>query len=203
MIDAATWSAIAASFAALSSFLLMLIHWQNLLEAVHPELVLIGWAHTVEGEGDTAYERITFQEIKNVGKGAAFNVLSKIPDKISDPPSSVLITEHLPILAAGETADLNGQIIMSWTNVPPDKWGLKVLTIRIALLCFDSRGMRHETLYNLHVMPLSQKRFFAVGEIAPAVALSSRTTSTRPVSWLNLLAKLGRIPVLGKHFTRF
>jgi hypothetical protein len=42
-ITAAFWSAIAASFAALFSFITMMIQRRNLLESVRPDLILIGW----------------------------------------------------------------------------------------------------------------------------------------------------------------
>jgi len=68
-ITAATWSAIAASFSALSSFLIMLIHRRNLLESVRPELILDDWSRLAEGEGDTTHDVLVFTAVRNVGRG--------------------------------------------------------------------------------------------------------------------------------------
>ena len=50
-MTAAAWSAIAAIFAAASSFMIFLIQRANLRASVRPELVLTGWERHVEGEG--------------------------------------------------------------------------------------------------------------------------------------------------------
>ena len=73
--SAAIWSAVAASFAALSSFLMMLIQRRNLMESVRPEMVLTGWSRREEGQGDAAHEVIAIQMIKNVGRGPALNIM--------------------------------------------------------------------------------------------------------------------------------
>ena len=67
-MNAAIWSAIAASFSALSSILIMLIQRRNLQETVRPEIVLEEWSRHSEGEGDGAYEVIVFQKIRNVDR---------------------------------------------------------------------------------------------------------------------------------------
>jgi hypothetical protein len=58
---AAMWSAVAASFAALSSFLIMLIHRQDLLESARPELVLSGWSRKPQGQSGGVHQVISFQ----------------------------------------------------------------------------------------------------------------------------------------------
>ena len=77
MIDSFTsafWSAVAATFAALSSLLLMLIHRRNLIESIRPELVLTGWTRSERGERDKNREAIRIATIKNVGRGAALEI---------------------------------------------------------------------------------------------------------------------------------
>ena len=64
------WSAIAASAAAVSAFLLYRILRQELLESVRPQLVLTNWSRTTEGEGEQVHDVIEFKRIKNVGRGA-------------------------------------------------------------------------------------------------------------------------------------
>jgi hypothetical protein len=107
MPDTGIWSAIATSFATFSSFLLMLIQRQNFAESIRPELVLIGWTRSVEGEGNAAHDVIAFQTIKNVGRGAAFNImlgLKAISDNSFDTPHEPLEamfgTTRLPYLSS-------------------------------------------------------------------------------------------------------
>jgi len=198
---AAIWSAVAASFAALSSFLIMLIQHRNLLESVRPELVLLGWSRMAEGQGDAAHEVIGFQGIKNVGRGAALHIYLHACHEVANRPTAVLSTTRISILAANEGTDVNGRIIVWWKNVPPDDRGFKHLAITITMFCLDSRGMHHETRYSLFAVELSSA-VIATDEIAPGVALTSRTASTRPVWWRKLLAGLRRIPGLGRLFRK-
>jgi hypothetical protein len=67
------WAAIAAGFSAFSSFLIMRIQRNNLIESVRPELVLIGWSRKPPG-GPGAHDTVSFMAIKNVGRGTAFNI---------------------------------------------------------------------------------------------------------------------------------
>jgi heme exporter protein D len=197
---AAIWSAVAASFAALSSFLIMLIQRRNLLESVRPELVLIGWTRTAEGQVDAAHEVIAFQTIKNVGRGAALHIHLNAFHEVAHRPTAVLSTTRIPILATNEATDVNRRIVVSWQNVEPNE-GVKHLAITITIFCWDSRGMRHETRYSLFAVELSPHVVVA-DEIAPGVVLTHRTTTTRSVRVLKLFSKLGRIPGLGRWFRK-
>ena len=67
------WSAVAASFAALSAVLMVFIQHRNLVESARPELVLAGWSRKV-GQGEGAHDVIAFQTIRNVGRGPALHL---------------------------------------------------------------------------------------------------------------------------------
>jgi len=186
-------SAIAALFSALSSFLIMRIQRQNLLESVRPELALTGWTRRSEGQNDAEHEVIAFQTLRNVGRGAAFHIVINANHIIDNRPAAGLSTTRLPILAANESSALNGEIVVWWKNVPPDSQGHKHLGITVDMLCWDSRGMRHETQYNLFAAELSPNMIVVSDPIAPGVMLGTRTTATRPVWLLKLSATLKRI----------
>jgi hypothetical protein len=203
MLDnpAAIWSAVAASFAALSSFLIMLIQRRNLLESVRPELVLTGWTRRVEGKEAAAHEVIAFQTIKNVGRGAAFHIHLSAAHEVANRPTATLTTTRIPILATNEANDLNGQITVWWKNVPSDDQGFKNLAITILIYCWDSRGMRHETRYHLFAVD-SLRNTVVADEIAPGVSLTRRITVRRPAWILKTRAKVARIPGLGRLFRK-
>jgi len=92
---AALWSAVAASFSALAAVVAMLIQRRNLLEAVRPEFVLVGWGRLPRGDGDAAHKVITIQSIKNVGRGAALHVQLDSMYMIDHRPVAVLSTKRL------------------------------------------------------------------------------------------------------------
>ncbi len=175
----------------------MLIQRRNLLESVRPELVLSGWTRRAEGQGDAAHEVIAFQSIKNVGRGAALRIYLHAAHEVAGRPTANLSSmTRRPILAANEATDVNGEIVVWWKNVEPAERGPKYLAISIRILCWDSRDMRHETRYNLFAVELATVGL--TDEIAPGLALASRTTVTRPVWLLKLFRQLSRIPGLGR-----
>lgn len=191
-IDAATWSAIAATFAAISSLLIMLIQRRNLLESARPELVLVGWERHTRGEGQSTHEVISFKTVRNVGRGVALNVHVNSSHFEDNCPVATLSTTRLPILAVNEANDVNGEITVWWKNVKPDAQGNKFLPIIITILCWDSRNIRHETKYTLLGVELIQG-VRVCDEIAPGIMLGSRTTTATPVWLLRLTARILRL----------
>jgi hypothetical protein len=187
----AIWSAVAASFAALSSFLIMLIQRRNLLESARPELVLVGWNRKTISSGDSAFDVISVQSIRNVGRGPALNVVVNASPKNchTDRPTASLSTRNLPILAANESEEINGEIFLWWENVDADAHGRKHLGVGIDIICWDSRGMRHQTFYGLfaHKHP---ENVYAPDAAAPGVIVGARTTKTTPVWWLKVLGRI-------------
>jgi hypothetical protein len=200
-MTSANWAAIAAMFAALSSFLALSVQRRNLLESVRPELMLLDWGRQTEGVGDGAHERISFRTIRNVGRGAAFHMTLNCEQTMSKPSIAFMGTIQLPILAAGESTDANGQITVWFKNVESSPHaGGKHLLITVKIPCWDSRNIRHETRYTLLAVELPWVVTFVAHVIAPGVALTTRRTRARPVWRLRLWARLARIPGLGTLF---
>jgi hypothetical protein len=182
MNGAAIWSAVAASFAALSSFLIMLIQRRNLLESVRPELVLMDWNKREEGSGDSSHEVVTFKTIRNIGRGPAIHVIVFSEVDFTKPLTALMERKRVPILAPNETMTIDGRVILWWKNVTPGGTEPRFLPIEIKMYCWDTRGMRHETRYRLLAVHPST----LVGDsdaVAPGVLWSTRTTTTRAV-WL-------------------
>jgi len=210
-VSAAGWSAIAASFAALSAFMTMRIHRRNLLDSVRPELVLTGWARLAEGLGDSAHEVIAFRSIRNVGRGPAFNVWLECLHESNNRLTASMMTTRLPILAAGEVADVDSEILIWWMNVEPDETLSRRLHVSVRVVCFDSQNRRHKTEYSLHVEEIAPGVAVAdalfpgvtvTGALIPGVMLIARATRTRTVRSLRTQARLARTPLLGRPFRR-
>ena len=195
--NAAIWSAVAATFAALLSFLIFWTQRRNFLESVRPELVLTDWNRRVEGEGDATHDRISFKTIRNVGRGAALHIHLSAVHKNEKRPTAILSTLRLSILPADEASEVNGEIVVWWKNVDPAAQGPKHLPITVVIFCWDSGGMRHETRYRLFALE-SSKNAVVTDAIAPGVMLHSRTTTTRPVWLLKLFTRVGRLPGLSR-----
>ena len=96
-------------------------------------------------------------------------------------------SKRLPILAANESMTIDGKVVLwwenaaSWRNAAADGVGHKYIPIAITMYSWDTRGMRHETVYKL--LAWSPREDMGRNEVAPGVSWSSRTTTTRPV-WL-------------------
>lgn len=171
----------------------MLIQRRNLIESVRPELVLIGWTRRQEGAGDSAHEVISFQFIKNVGRGAALHIHFGTFQQIDNRPTAISATQRMPILAVNESVEVNARIVVWWKNVktsgPAES---KFLPLTISISCWDSRGMRYETRYDLFVVPLLPN--VGVGEeIAPGVALANRIVTSKSVWWPKLRSRLNSL----------
>lgn len=193
-MSAAMWSAVAASFAALSSFLIMLIQRRMLHESLRPEVVLDDWTRAVEGPADT----VVFSKIKNVGRGAAFNVMvSGFVNKTADnKPTSILSATRLPLVAPNESVDVKGEITIFWSNIEgPRKHAL----LKVRVLCWDSKSdRRYDTQYVLFVTPTDGSWGISHEMVAPWVMSHDRVTKVRWVKWLKLLAAFRRVRVVGK-----
>jgi hypothetical protein len=178
MTGAAIWSAVAASFAALSSFLIMLVQRRSLLESVRPELVLSGWGKREEGEGDHRHEVLTFNTIRNVGRGVAIQVFcASFKDQTQQPGSTLPTFQAIPLLAPNETIQIDGQVGMFWTRVKEDKQGNKSMSITIPITCWDRIGRLHETRYNLSAVQGPTIHSSELQEVTHGVLLATRRTT--------------------------
>jgi hypothetical protein len=187
-------SAIAAIFAAFSSYFTMRIHKRNLLESVRPELVLENWASSwYSGE-----QTITINEIKNIGRGVAYNI--SLTDSLCiDGQSLEIISKiRIPILAPNESNNFDGKIIIKWESIEPNKDRSKNLSVTISISCFDSRNQYYETKYNLFIeqspnRPLLQSE----DEIVLGVKLENRKVIIKSAWRRNLAKKLMHNPIWG------
>jgi hypothetical protein len=144
----AGWAALAAGFSAIASFLIWRIQRSNLLESVRPELVLLDWSRETQGDLQTYNSRavIAFPRIKNVGRGAAFNVWLNVYPHIGDRYTAQTI--RLPIIAVNEEVALADGRIIVWFNDP----AVKGVNVPLTVSSWDSRGNVYETVYNLLVV---------------------------------------------------
>jgi hypothetical protein len=203
----AIWSAIAATFSALSAFIMVMIHRRNLLDAARPELVITGWKRATElDDGGQPYESITFATIRNIGRGAAFNVyagskLQAVGDHLLVGGPGTVVA----VIPAGEKEDVEGyvQTYVHWDRLKRGSSHVRTVDIPITLRSVDARGMQHSTEYLLQVFDESHWAQYTIqhphvrllafsDDIAPGIRMLHRRTTTRPM-WRVRLTRHARV----------
>lgn len=195
---ASVWSAIAASFSAIAAISILRIQRINMLDAVRPEIVLLGWERKTSPASDQELEYLCFKRIKNIGNGPALRVYINSFKTHENKPQFMLSTKRLSVLPVGEEYEINGEILMCWKNVAKQA-GARYLMIDIEVLSWCSKNYRHKTSYKLMVMQSVEGHVVGgCDEVAPGVMMSTRSTTCKPVWWLKLSSKLSNIPYIGK-----
>jgi hypothetical protein len=196
----ALWSAVAASFSALSAFLLMLIHRRNLMESVRPDLIPLDWSRSEEGEGESKHEVIRFKRIRNVGRGAAFNVVisgkemfnrDDLPTVLVDPATVVVVGCRFPVIAPNESIDTDGNIAVWWKNIE-QKGVLKHCYINVFLCYTDARDIRYLTEYSAFAVPLGAI-VVMTEDLAPQMSWHHRNTVRTPKWRLKIVSRFRTI----------
>lgn len=165
---------------------------RSLLDSARPEIVLEDWARQAGGKHSITRDKITFQTIRNHGRGSAYHIAILCPQPDDNNLAFISSYARLPILAPNEEASIDGEISILWNNIMPAAKGPKYLACSVEVYCWDSKGMRHKTLYRL--MVLEPKPGALAGDgLAPGVLLTSRTTISQPVWLLKLSAKWGKV----------
>ena len=200
-LSAAGWSAIAASFAAISSFLILRTQKLSLRESARPELILTGWSRESGAGNGNRPEKISFTAIQNIGRGTALHVHVNSFSLADDQrPTFVMSTIRSPTIAPNTDVKVEAEILIWWNNVPGPVRS-KSLPVNIEIHCWDTIGFRHQTRYELLVVQTLDTMHVS-DPIAPGIMLGTRTTSSSPVWRLKLSRNLKGIPVLGKLFSR-
>lgn len=200
---AAIWSAIAASFSAITAVTVMRIQHKNMLDASKPEIVLDGWKRSIKGEGDFKRDVLSFNKILNTGKGSALHVyINANEDEIikGGVPTVAMSTARVSIIPAGKDTNVNSEITLWWQNAKKFGSDNKYISVEIKILCWCSSGYRHETIYNLMVFDMNNPSMtLGNSEVVPGVSLTTRRTISRPVWILKLYRSLSKLPLVGKY----
>ena len=182
----AVWSAVAASFSALSAFLVMLIQRRNLMESVRPELILLDWTREKSGGTASIHEIITFRKIRNVGRGAAFNVSITETQtlKEGDTPNVIIPGFRTAVIAPNESLDVAVMVGVAWKNIK-SKGSVpthKSTFINIKISFTDARDVRHFTEYTAFAAsPPEAMGGLTDGDLAPGLTWLSRHTIRKPI----------------------
>ena len=199
---ASIWSAIAASFSAITAISMLCIQRINQLDAARPNIVLSGWERKKRPGSDRKHEYLCFKSIKNIGRGPALHVYINSSKIHENRPLAILSTKRLSILPAGEEQEINGEISMFWKNVA-ERDGAKYLPIEIEVFSWCSKNYRHQTSYKLMVVQSVEGHVaMACDEVAPGVMMSTRKTTCKPVWRLKLSSKLFNISYIRKYIRK-
>lgn len=199
---AAIWSAIAASFSAIAAITVMWIQKTIMLDAARPELILDGWKRETKKNNDSEIDIITFNNIRNVGKGSAFHVLINASQVVNSQPTYTMPTNRLSFLPANEDHDITGKISLLWENVKPTGILLESIPIKIKIYAWCSKSHRHITTYNLTVTENKEVIFPGSDIFLDGVSVSNRHTISMPMWKFKIQRKLSQIPIIEKYFTK-
>ena len=191
---AAVASAIAASFSALAATLMLVIQRRSFVEAARPELVITGWNRTTQRVGDNERDIVSFQEVRNVGKGPALGVHMNVLHGDTDAPTAVMSTSRIPILGPGDSDNRGWEITLWWQNARDRHH----LAFEVSMLCWDSRNRKYNTTYSAFAVPVGTP----VGlpdETAPGLSVPLRRVRVVPIWHLKLKRALFR----KRSFPRF
>ncbi|RYG36408.1 MAG: hypothetical protein EON93_05090 [Burkholderiales bacterium] len=193
---AAVASAVAAAFSAGAAFLTWLAQVRQIRESVRPELVIDDWVREVDPL--TGLDSIKFSSLKNVGRGAAKNlIVNSFALADDDRPTHIADTIRVPSIAAGEVIAVDGRISLLWKAVPKISQGSKFLGVNITLLYWDSVGVRHKTLTNLLVVADPSTSAVA-NQVAPGVGFGHFQIESVPVWRLQFRRRFSQIPLFGR-----
>jgi hypothetical protein len=193
---------VAASFAALSSFLIMLTQRRNLQESIRPELVLLDWSRRAQGEEECEDDQapldlIDIRTLQNVGRGAAHRIEIEAYADDRGQPTALLLLLSLPVLGADKCYSICSRIPIPWQNVKNPQQD--TLTITVGLSCEDSREWRYRTEYRICAIQHDASTFVVGGlMVAPGVVLSRRSTRVTPACRIRMRHWLARVPLLGR-----
>lgn len=190
---AAIWSAVAASCSAFAALTIMFIHRRNLLESARPEIVLTSWARVrPQQPNSSGFDRVVYKGIRNVGRGLAHDVVVHASGTHNGKLLYVGSLEPVPIIPAGECAEVNGEVMLLWNELP-EMVGGKLLRASVVAKAWDSRGRRHETTTHLLICQSEQSGVAGASMVAPGVYLSHRETKTDVVWWLKTKCRLSKL----------
>lgn len=165
---AAFWAALAATFSAIASLMIMLIQRRNLIESVRPELILTEWKLD---SGNEKQAVLYFGTVKNVGKGIAFNIVINLHEHWPKRPPPFMGFINVEILAVNEERAIDGKIYIFKEGTRPNDQHLMAVTLKYT----DTRNYLHETEYSIYVMPNHSPGY---GNLAPGIFLSRRSTTS-------------------------
>jgi len=180
----AVWSAVAATFSALSAFTVMRIQRRNLLESVRPDLFPVEWSRSVPGHGGSKHEVVKFKYVTNVGRGTAFNVVVAgwVTSEAGDFPPALVYTYRIAVVAPGESVKVDEGIEVWWDNIIEDARGVgKACCINVTIEYGDVRESWYSSRCSVRVFPVSfGGKGSTFGDLAPNLVWSSRKTTTKP-----------------------
>lgn len=191
---AAFWAALAASFSAIASVSIFFVQRQNLIQSIRPEIDLLDVSRPEESN------ELVFKKIKNIGRGTAQSILI---NSLALRGTAHLSTIHVPILAAGDEAQVDANLRFYWNNVEQTSDN-KTIPVAIKISYLDTSGNRYETRYNLLAFQSVEKTIIAWSVAAPGVLLDDRTTIRKSMRFLKFSAWLQRrITKIGYRYPRF
>ena len=190
---AATWSAIAAIFSTIATFMLWRIGRLTFQHSARPEIIITGWKRgSSEGQ-----DIITFSAVENAGVGSALYVNINARSVTKDGRDMIAMTSiQESLISPNKKVKVNGEMLVWWENSPETSSG-KSVPVNIKIYCWDTTGIRYLTDYSLNVFELPNSTHL-FNEVAPGVKLGRRSVKAEAVWFLRLKVRLSALPLIGR-----
>jgi len=186
---AAIWSAVAATFSAITAIFFWRLEKLNFHSNARPDIVITGWKREEAGEHDKLY----FSNIENVGLGSALYININSSSNADDDRSITSMSSiQESLIPPGGSLEVKGEIFIWWKHAPGSP-GKKFIPIIIEVYCWDTTGIRHLTKYALNV---HEGGIYGNNIVAPGVVLGRRSVNSDAVWMLKLKMKLSKIPLV-------
>jgi hypothetical protein len=190
-MESLDWKIIIAALGWITSIVLFIIKLRtdqtNLLENLRPELILLDWTRFEEG----GHEVIAFRKIKNVGRGAAFNV--EVGGR-RNYPTVIICGVRLDAIGPNETIDVDGRMLVSWGNVKAPNEGefYKHTEISIEITFTDIRDVPHSIDYDISACyPAIKTPTIQTSSDLTIGLFRRKRTTTRKSGWKYWMEKSG------------
>lgn len=167
--------------------------------------MIYGW--TRKGVTAAGVETIGIWKLKNVGKGAAFNIVANASANRNERPLHTMTTHFIPILPPGDEHQCDWEVTLFWKNAPNVDDKTRLCFLKVDVSCSDSRQLRYRTEYQMLVAEqgLGGIPVLISDPVAPDIGQVMRRVHVTPhwrinlgIRYRKLLGKVTQISSLAK-----
>lgn len=181
----AIWSAVAATFSAIASIVLMRVHLANRIDSVRPDLIAEDWSMEEE---DLGWATIRIGRISNLGKGPALHFWGGMKIAGAAPPHEGgpfvgFFFDHFPNLFPGVGTWSGCYAKFQWKGASSTPEPQLMVPLRLTLRTSDYDGRLHSITYEL-IAVKGNANFGGIAPLAKNLYLMRRTTTIESAWWV-------------------
>jgi hypothetical protein len=114
----AIWSALAATFSAITALVLLRVHLHNRAESVRPELLLDEWEYFPEQDEESrfgsTYGLFIVKRLRNVGRGTALHIYARVQMMSHSDDEPHVIYSRIARIGVNQEVTINWAVFFPW-----------------------------------------------------------------------------------------